>query len=177
MQNYYWVHFGKLLAGGYPLFNYDDDPYISLREILDIGITYFLNFTEKGEKNLPDYASYLTQVAALQLLTVKHKRVPIPDYDVPSIDCMQKILRTLRDVMKSGNLIYMHCFAGLGRTATVAGCYFVEQGMTGDEALTEIKRVQQGTNFGEFESPITIEQREFVRQWNEHRCVSEFLKI
>ena len=169
MQRYYWIRFGKFLAGEYPISIYDQDPNCLLRELIDIGITYFLDLTEKNEKNLPQYLTLLKQIASMQALTVQHKRIPVPDFGVPSVECMTKILRTVHNALKSRKLVYVHCFAGLGRTATVAGCYFVEQGMDGDEALQEIERIQQGTCFGGSVSPITDEQRQMVKDWVEYR--------
>ena len=168
-QRYYWIKFGKFLAGEYPISIYDDDPYISLQGLIDIGVTYFLDLTEKDEKNLPQYMTLLKQVASLKGVSIQHKRVAIPDFEIPSIECMHDILTIVDKALKSSKIIYVHCFAGLGRTATVAGCYFVEQGMNGEEALKEIQRVQQGTCFDGSLSPITDEQRQLVRNWSEYR--------
>jgi hypothetical protein len=47
----------------------------------------------------------------------------------------------------------------------VVGCYLVEQGMSGEKALTEIARRRAHTPDGWRRSPETEAQRDLVRRW------------
>ena len=66
---------------------------------------------------------------------------------------MVSILATIRDEIAAGRPVYVHCWGGTGRTGTVAGCWLVEQGLTGDEALRRIAELRRGTPDGRFRSP------------------------
>jgi len=74
-------------------------------------------------------------------------------------------LRALRPV-------YVHCYGGVGRTGTVAGCLLIEHGASGEEALTTVadlfgtmspEKVRRHRYHG---SPETEQQRQFVRAWS-----------
>jgi len=47
----------------------------------------------------------------------------------------------------------------------VVGCYLVRSGLHGAAALREIARLRRGLPDGEFESPETAAQRQFVLDW------------
>jgi len=61
--------------------------------------------------------------------------------------------------------VYVHCWGGIGRTGTVAGCWLIEQGHSCDEAFARIKELRAPTPDGQIESPQTAAQRAFVRGW------------
>src|SRR3712207_6971239 len=44
-----------------------------------------------------------------------------------------------------GGLPYVHCWGGIGRTGTVVGCYLVEHGMDGEQAIAAIAEWRAGT--------------------------------
>jgi len=137
-----------------------------LRSLLENGITFFLNLTEEGEKGLESYAPMLQEEADALGLTAEHRRMPIPDFDVTSAEQMKHIIETIDSALAAGHKIYIHCFAGIGRTGTVAGCYLAQHGRSGEEALDELERVKDGTSFEFLSVPITVEQREMVRDWS-----------
>jgi protein-tyrosine phosphatase len=64
-------------------------------------------------------------------------------------------------------VVYVHCWGGIGRTGTVVGCYLVRHGMTGQEALAEIKRLRRNLPFTDRirSSPETDAQKQMVLNW------------
>jgi hypothetical protein len=147
----YWLE-TNLLAGRYPFAEEQ-----AVKTLLATGITFFLDLTQPGE--LPTYSSLLPQ-------DTHHLRVSIPDFSVPSKEGMKRILDTLDTALADGHRIYLHCHGGLGRTGTVAGCLLVRRGMTGEEALTEIKRLRQthGCDMTAA-SPESLAQLDMVKTW------------
>jgi ADP-ribosylglycohydrolase len=70
-------------------------------------------------------------------------------------------------MLRAGRLTYVHCRAGIGRTGTVVGCFLVERGLAGADALEALNRVWQ--QCGRSDSwplvPETDDQSEYVRKW------------
>lgn len=152
----YWVKPEQLLVGPYPGATVQKRAKENLANYLAAGVTYFLDLTEAAE--LPPYKPLLLGKA-------RYKRCPIPDFDLPSTRTMRRILDLIDYRLLRGELVYLHCRAGLGRTGTVVGCYLVRHGLSGREALREIWRLRQETTFPRSPSPETAAQRRFVLKW------------
>ena len=55
---------------------------------------------------------------------------------------------------------------GHGRTGAAVGCYLVRHGLTGEEALAEVRRLHAAMADRYKPSPETPEQRALVRNWS-----------
>lgn len=160
----YWVVPGRLLAGEYPGAKAEAEARPKLRRFLDAGVTFFLDLTEAGEPLSP-YAPLLQEEAAGRNVAAEHHRMPIPDYSNPSRAQVVRTLDAIDAAIAAGHCVYVHCWGGIGRTGTIAGCYLVRHGMTGPQALAEIAHLRQGTPDGWRTSPETPEQQDRVRDW------------
>ena len=160
LPNCYWVQPGRLLAGEYPG---DITPELSalrLERLLQAGVHCFVDLTEPGE--LRGYEEVLPPGA-------RYLRRPIPDHGVPAEPVhMAEILADIREALTAGEVVYVHCRAGIGRTGTVIGCLLAEQGLSGPQALAELNRLwQQSARSAHWPSvPETSEQIEYVTRWS-----------
>jgi protein tyrosine/serine phosphatase len=164
----YWVEPGLLLAGEYPSELSPELTRLRLRRMLDLGIRQFIDLTQPELTQSRPYRDALAEVA--QEMGVKDTIIfnyPIPDLEIPARDLMRSILDTLDKAVSGKFPIYVHCWAGIGRTGTVVGCYLVRHGMTGDQALEHIQRLRANVPGFWYGSPETSAQRDYVRTWVE----------
>lgn len=166
IANAYWVLPQRLLAGEYPAFVGDDEALNRLQAFLEAGVTFFLDLTVEDEYSVPAYGPLLKELAAQSGKSVEHVRFPILDMSAAKPDQMDEIQHTLQVALERGETVYVHCFGGIGRTGTVIGCYLVENGRTGEEALAELAQFRQGIPSASRQSPETRSQRALVLGWN-----------
>jgi protein-tyrosine phosphatase len=163
IPEFYVVQPGKLLAGNYPNAADEKEVRAKLRYLLEGGVTLFVDLTEEGE--LESYTPLLEREASALGIAVEHRRMPILDFDTPTVEEMKHILDTIDAALTAGHIVYLHCHFGLGRTGTVAGCYLARHGLDGEQALAELARLRQGTHFQGMSSPVTYQQRKMVKDW------------
>jgi protein-tyrosine phosphatase len=159
---------GILLAGEYPG---SRDRAITHERLANFlaGIRTFVDLTEQTEP-LQEYDRVLAELSAARGLTTKHIRICIEDRGVPSdASVMTGILQTIRHEIAAGRPVYVHCWGGIGRTGTVIGCWLVESGMTGPDAIDTISRLRENTPDRFARSPETDEQRRFICEWTAER--------
>ncbi|MEN3339934.1 MAG: hypothetical protein V7647_3610 [Acidobacteriota bacterium] len=93
-------------------------------------------------------------------------RAHVRDMSVPhERELMTRILETIRDETAAGHPVYVHCWGGIGRAGTVVGCWLVESGMTGSEAIDRIAALRANTPDKLARSPETDEQRRYICGW------------
>lgn len=167
--NTYWLVPHELMAGEYPG---TQDPVVTrdkLSNVLDRGFTAFLDLTESGE--LSPYEAALRDLAQERGIDCAYRRMPIRDVDVPQEPSqMSAILDQLHTWRVQGRKVYFHCWGGVGRTGTVAGCYLIEHGhYTGEAALAQLQvlwtRMSADKQRRKPHTPETEAQRCYVLNW------------
>ncbi|MCB0062421.1 MAG: dual specificity protein phosphatase family protein [Caldilineaceae bacterium] len=136
-ENCYWILPGRLMAGEYPGAYHAAVARARLQAHLDAGITYFLDLTHPAD-GLTPYAEILQEQMAYTRGQVRYQRRSIPDMSVPSRQQMVEILDTIDAALAQNQVVYLHCWGGIGRTGTVVGCYLVRHGLTGEAALAQL---------------------------------------
>jgi ADP-ribosyl-[dinitrogen reductase] hydrolase len=171
LPNSYWVEPGRLLAGEHPSGASWSATVERLQALLAAGVTLFIDLTEEDE--LASYDKLFDYVSLERPL--KHLRMPISDHGVPkSPDTIREALAAIDAHLNDGGIAYVHCRAGIGRTGTAVGCYLVQRGYTGDEALEKLNALWcESERSRTWPSvPETDAQAAYIRNWSKHIAVT-----
>ncbi len=127
-RGFHWVVPGKLAGCPEPGVT-TAVPY-DLDLLRAVGITYLITLTER------DLDQELLAEAGL-----KNVHLPIFDREAPSINQAYMLLVRMQTLMKRGEVLAVHCKAGIGRTGTILGAWLIRDG--GLSASTAIERLRK----------------------------------
>ena len=144
---------GQLIAGRHPSAWGPENAQGEVRQLESAGVTLFLDLTREGE--LEPYAHLLAQAG--------YARMPIRDFSVPSVAQLADTLDAIDAELAAGGLVYVHCWAGCGRTGVVVGAWLVRRGADPQSALATIAEARGAG------CPQTLEQRLLVLGWERGR--------
>lgn len=145
---------GRLIAGRHPCAWGPENAPAEVGCLAAAGVTLFLDLTQDGE--LDPYAQLVPPPA-------RHVRMPIRDFSVPPQEGLIETLDEIDGELRAGGLVYVHCWAGCGRTGVVVGAWLVRHGVAPNDALA---RIAQARGLG---CPQTLEQRMLVLDWEAGR--------
>ena len=145
---------GRLIAGRHPCAWGPEDAPSEVGDLLEQGVTLFIELTQEGE---------LEEYAQLVPASARHVRMPIRDFSVPTPEQLVETLDVIDSELAAGGLVYVHCWAGCGRTGVVVGCWLVRHGLDPRAALARIAEVR---GLG---CPQTLEQRLVILGWETGR--------
>ena len=157
----YWVT-DSLAAGRYPGSRHARSAAEHIARFEQSRVTRFVDLTD-DEDGLEPYA-HLLQVA------VRHER-PIADMGIPTVEEMVGTLDLIDAKVDRGEVVYVHCWGGIGRTGTVVGCWLVRHGSRADDAigLIRARRIDLPVFRRYPDSPQTAAQTRFVHAWEPGR--------
>jgi protein-tyrosine phosphatase len=138
---------GRLIAGRHPSAWGADAAPDEIESLVATGVTLFVDLTHEGE--LEPYEHLLPA-------SVRHVRMPIRDFSVPTPQVLEAALDEIDAELAAGGLVYVHCWAGCGRTGVVVASWLVRHGATPQDALA---RIAETRGLG---CPQTLEQRLLV---------------
>ena len=141
----FWAEPGRLLAGHYP--------GGSLEELLEAGVTLFVDLTEEDE--LAPYVG--------RLVGARHVRYPILDMWVASDEQLRQTLDAIDDELDSGGTVLVHCWGGCGRTGTVVAAWWVRHGADPADAVARYQQLCRA--YSSRRCPETPEQVAMVMRW------------
>jgi len=163
----YWVLPGQFLAGEYVGHRLEPETRRRVTAFLEAGFSTFFDLTRDGE--LPPYQPALAELAAGNGQLVDYRRFPITDFGLPKRQQMLATLDALDAAIHQGQQVYLHCWAGVGRTGTTVGCYLVRHGMAPGQAIAHLLEHYRTASQSLLHpsSPETEAQRAFIRDWQE----------
>lgn len=127
-RGFTWIVPGRLAGTPKPgvVFEIDYD----LQSLKRVGVTCLVTLTEQD----------LSQEALARngLINV---HLPIRDGEPPTASQMTMLLMRMELLMKQGHVLAVHCLAGIGRTGTVLACWLIREGLTAEEALKRVRRI------------------------------------
>ena len=160
----YWVLPGRFLAGEYPASRYFEQKTQQILDgLLAVGVDTFIDLTRANE--MPPYEDLLQLTAGWQDKSADYRRFPINDFNVPSAGEMRSVLAYANERLEAGHRLYIHCYAGIGRTGTVVGCFLAERCGSGEEALLELGKLRRPLPNAHIRSPESDAQWDMVRNW------------
>jgi protein-tyrosine phosphatase len=162
IENSYWVVPGKFLAGEYPRDYDEESTQATINALVQSGISVFIDLTHNTDNLLP--YSYLLETAL-------HLRFPIRDTSIPdSTDVTAAILDAIDHHIRQGEMVYLHCLGGIGRTGVIVGCWLARHGFPGQAALARLRELWKHCPKSIYRlSPETEEQEQYIVNWKEMR--------
>jgi protein tyrosine phosphatase len=142
----------RVVAGAFP------DKKFEIKNLLDYGITHFLDLTEPIEMMQQSCNSYIEHLP----LNIIYESFPIEDGSVVPDNELASLVRRIAYTLqfKKNSKYYIHCRGGFGRTGTVAACLLQQLfGITPQESLGLLTVRHKTRQIGaQFNSPQTPEQ-------------------
>jgi predicted protein tyrosine phosphatase len=96
-----------------------------------------------------------------------HRRFAIRDVAVPdSPETTIQILDTIDRYIQQGEMVYVHCWGGVGRTGVIVGCWLARHDSGGEAALIRLRKLwTQCPKSATHESPETRDQERYIQSW------------
>lgn len=130
-QGFHWLIPGRL--AGCPMPGVVIPLKHDLALLRKMGITLLINLTER---DVP--ASVLAEY------DIRSYCLRIEDRHAPPLLWAKLLLAKMETFMRNGEVLAVHCLAGLGRTGTVLCAWLIREGLTADEALRRLRRIDPG---------------------------------
>jgi atypical dual specificity phosphatase len=128
-RGFAWLVPGKL--AGTPLPGVVNDVDVDMQALKRCGITVLVSLTEND-----------IDQAALARHGLRNVHLPVHDREPPSVSQLQMLMLKMKRLLLDGEVLAVHCLAGLGRTGTVLAAWLVFEGVTADEALRRVRVIE-----------------------------------
>lgn len=76
------------------------------------------------------------------LALARHLWLPTPDDDAPTLAQLQEGVAFIREAMKAGVGVYIHCAQGVGRAPTLTAAYLIAEGHSPQSAIKMIRQAR-----------------------------------
>jgi atypical dual specificity phosphatase len=131
-RGFNWIIPGKLAGCPAPGVSAPIDYDLSL--LSRVGITRLITLTEED----------LDQ-EVLHRHDLKNTHLPIIDREAPSIGQTHMLLVRMQNCIAAGDILAVHCKAGLGRTGTILAAWLIRDGgLSAEGAMARLRRIEPG---------------------------------
>lgn len=131
-----WIEPNAVAASGVPVGKKD------LLSLYEQGIRAIITLTEHP---ITTQTEITPQILDEMGLTYLH--TPIIDQHPPSIETVGKVTQFIDQMKARGQPVLIHCQAGVGRTGTMLHAYYLAEGLTLDEAKTQVRSTRPTSQF------------------------------
>ena len=128
-RGFAWLVPGRL--AGTPLPGVVNDIDIDLKALKRCGVTVLISLTEKD-----------VDQAALARNGMRNVHLPVYDREPPTVSQLQMLMLKMKRLLLGGEVLAVHCLAGLGRTGTVLAAWLVFEGITAETALQRVRAIE-----------------------------------
>jgi len=128
-RGFLWLKRGILAGTPQPGIFFDID--YDLKALNRVGVTTLVTLTE-----------YPMEAEPLERHGIRSVWEPITDMQPPGMEQAAKLCAEIETLTGRGEVVAVHCRAGLGRTGTVLAAYLIWEGHTGLDALEAVRRVE-----------------------------------
>lgn len=128
-RGFAWLVPGKL--AGTPLPGVVNDIDIDLQALKRCGVTVLVSLTETD-----------IDQDALARNGLRNVHLPVYDREPPTVAQLQMLMLKMKRLLLNGEVLAVHCLAGLGRTGTVLAAWLVFEGVTAEEALRRVREIE-----------------------------------
>lgn len=128
-RGFAWLVPGKL--AGTPLPGAVNETDVDMQALKRCGVTVLVSLTEQD-----------VDQAALARNGLRNVHLPVYDRQPPSVSQLQMLMLKMKRLLLDGEVLAVHCLAGLGRTGTVLAAWLVFEGVTAEEALRRVREIE-----------------------------------
>ena len=72
---------------------------------------------------------------------LRNLHLPVYDREPPTVGQLQMLLARMSVMLRRGEVLAVHCLAGLGRTGTVLAAWLIREGLSAEEALRRLRLI------------------------------------
>jgi protein-tyrosine phosphatase len=97
---------------------------------------------------------------------IVHKEMPVVDVTSPAPERIKSAVAFIQEQIDQGRRVYVHCKAGIGRSAVIVICYLLKSGhfLSADEAIKHVIALRSQACF------LEEHQKQAVRDFHKHHC-------
>ncbi|WP_083490655.1 ATP-binding cassette domain-containing protein [Stenotrophomonas humi] len=130
-NGFHWLQPGRLAGCPMPGVVFAPDHDLAL--LRGMGVTVLVNLTETAMSS---------ELLARHGLRSYH--LGIPDRGAPPLLWAKLLLAKIDVMLREGDVVAVHCLAGLGRTGMVLAAWLIREGLSAEEALRRLRTIEPG---------------------------------